>query len=177
MPVISVRVDRRTYEALAKLAEARGVSLYNFVKMLLEAQVSSEVSGEVSSQVSCQVSSEVSYRELERKLSELTSKVSYLEERIRELLTSTAGKSLIGSTTELESVTTSTGNVTTTSGNVGQPRPDANPSGGYEWCKPRSSIKNLEGLVKYIERSLGLEDWWEEDDKICFRTRVRPAKT
>jgi hypothetical protein len=169
MPVISVRVDRRTYEALVKLAEARGVSLYSFVKMLLEAQVSSEVSGEVSSQVS--------YRELERKLSELTSKVSYLEERIRELLTSTTGKSLTSSTTELESVATSSGNVATTSGNVGQPRPDANPSGGYEWCKPRSSIKNLEGFVKYLEKSLGLEDWWEEDDKICFRTRARPAKT
>jgi hypothetical protein len=50
-------------------------------------------------------------------------------------------------------------------------------SGGYEWCRPRSSIKNLEGFVEYLERSLGLEDWWEEDDKICFRTRVRPAKT
>jgi hypothetical protein len=92
MPVISVRVDQRTYEALVKLAEARGVSLYSFVKMLLEAQVSSEVSGEVSSQVSYQVSSEVSYQELERKLSELTSKVSYLEEKLQELLTSTASK-------------------------------------------------------------------------------------
>jgi hypothetical protein len=92
MPVISVRVDQRTYEALVKLAEARGMSLYSLVKTLLEAQVSSEVSGEVSSQVSYQVSSEVSYRELERKLSELTSKVSYLEEKIQELLTSTTSK-------------------------------------------------------------------------------------
>jgi TolA-binding protein len=109
MPVISVRVDKRTYEALVKLAEARGMSLYSFVKALLEAQVSSEVSGEVSSQVSYQVSSEVSYRELERKLSELTSKVSYLEEKIQELLTTTASKT----------VTSNTGNITTTSsGNV-----------------------------------------------------------
>jgi hypothetical protein len=64
----------------------------------------------------------------------------------------------------LESATTSSGNVAST-------------GGGYEWCKPRSSIKNLEGYVKYLERSLGLEDWWEEDDKICFKTRRKPAKT
>jgi predicted DNA-binding protein len=89
MPVISVRVDQRTYEALVKMAEARGMSLYSYVKKLLEAQVSSEVSGEVSPQVSCQVSSEVSYQELERKLSELTSKVSYLEEKINQILGST----------------------------------------------------------------------------------------
>ena len=44
MPVISVRVDQRTYEALVKMAEARGMSLYSYVKKLLEAQVSSEVS-------------------------------------------------------------------------------------------------------------------------------------
>jgi len=103
MPVISVRVDQRTYEALVKLAEARGMSLYSLVKTLLEAQVSSEVSGEVSSQVSYQVS----YRELERKLSELTSKVSYLEEKIQELLTSTASKA-----------TASTGNVADSSGGI-----------------------------------------------------------
>jgi hypothetical protein len=100
MPVISVRVDRRTYEALVKLAEARGVSLYSFVKALLEAQVSSEVS--------YQVSSEVSYRELERKLSELTGKVSYLEEKIQEFLTSGTSKT----------VTSNTGNITTSNGNI-----------------------------------------------------------
>jgi hypothetical protein len=60
---------------------------------------------------------------------------------------------------------------------VGQPKPVTNPSEGYEWCKPRSSIKNLEGFVKYIEKSLGLEDWWEEGDRVCFKTRRRPAKT
>jgi hypothetical protein len=96
MPVISVRVDRRTYEALVKLAEARGVSLYSFVKALLEAQVSSEVS------------SEVSYRELERKLSELTGKVSYLEEKIQEFLTSGTSKTVTGNT----------GNTTTSSGGI-----------------------------------------------------------
>jgi hypothetical protein len=48
---------------------------------------------------------------------------------------------------------------------------------GYEWCKPKSSIKNLEGYVKYLERSLGLEDWWDEGDRYCFKTRRKPAKT
>jgi hypothetical protein len=174
MPVISVRVDRRTYEALVKMAEARGMSLYSFVKTLLEAQVSSEVSGEVSSQVSYQVSSEVSYRELERKLSELTSKVSYLEEKIQELLTNVASKTLASNTSEAiatGSVTASTGNVTSGKGN-----PGVSTSGGYEWCRPRSSIKNLESFVKHLERTLGLEDWWEDDDRVCFKTRRMPAK-
>jgi hypothetical protein len=57
-----------------------------------------------------------------------------------------------------------------------QTKPVANSSGGYEWCRPRSSIKNLEGFIKYVERSLGLEDWWEEGDKVCFKTAKRPAK-
>ncbi len=67
-------------------------------------------------------------------------------------------------------------NITPNTG-ASQPKPSVSTSGGYEWCRPRSSIKNLEGFVKYIERSLGLEDWWEEDDRVCFRTRVRPVKT
>jgi hypothetical protein len=78
MPVVSVRVDRRTYEVLARMAEARGVSLYSFVKMLLEAQVSGEVS--------C--------RELERKLSEPASKAGYLEEKIRGLTTGNPARAL-----------------------------------------------------------------------------------
>jgi hypothetical protein len=55
-------------------------------------------------------------------------------------------------------------------------KPGTTASTGYEWCKPRSSIKNLEGYVKYIERSLGLEDWWEEEGKVCFKTARKPAK-
>jgi hypothetical protein len=58
-----------------------------------------------------------------------------------------------------------------------QPKPVSSSGGGYEWCKPRNSIKNLEGFLKYLERSLGLEDWWEEDNRICFKTRKEPAKT
>ena len=51
-------------------------------------------------------------------------------------------------------------------------------SGGHEWCRPRSSIRNLGGFIKYVERTYGLEDWWEEgDDEICFKTKTGPAKT
>jgi superfamily I DNA/RNA helicase len=150
MPVISVRVDQRTYEALVKLAEARGVSLYSLVKAILEAQVSSEVSGEVS------------YRELERKLSELTSKVSYLEEKIQELLTSTASKT---SSSQAE---------------VGTANPSAqetHASGGYEWCRSKAKIRNLQSFLKWVDGSFGLIDWWDEGDKYCFKTRRKPAKT
>ena len=77
----------------------------------------------------------------------------------------------------LESVTSNTGNVTTSSGNVTANTGNVTSTGGgYEWCRPRSSIKNLEGFVNYLERSLGLEDWWEEDDRVCFKTAKRPAK-
>jgi hypothetical protein len=60
--------------------------------------------------------------------------------------------------------------------NTGQPK-QASGGGGYEWCRPRSSIKNLEGFLEYLRRSFGLEDWWEEEGRVCFRTRRRPAKT
>ena len=46
---------------------------------------------------------------------------------------------------------------------------------GHEWCRPRSSIRNLGGFISYLERRHGLEDWWEEDDRVCFRT-ARPPK-
>jgi hypothetical protein len=88
--------------------------------------------------------------------------------KIQELLTSSASKTLTSSTSKADVA----GEVANSAGN-----PSVSTSGGYEWCRPRSSIKNLEGYVKYLERSLGLEDWWEEDDRVCFRTRVRPAKT
>jgi hypothetical protein len=74
------------------------------------------------------------------------------------------------------------GNMTSVGANIApntgasQPKPVTNPSEGYEWCKPRSSIKNLEGFVKYLERSLGLIDWWDEGDRYCFKTMRKPAK-
>jgi hypothetical protein len=56
-----------------------------------------------------------------------------------------------------------------------QPKPSTVAGKGYEWCRPRSSIKNLEGFIKYVERTYGLEDWWEEgEDMICFKTARPP---
>jgi len=68
MPVISVRVNKRVYDALNKLARENGISLYGYVKRLLEDHVNVRVSAQVSGEVSAQVSS----HEVERKLSELT---------------------------------------------------------------------------------------------------------
>jgi len=87
--------------------------------------------------------------------------------KIQELLTSTASKT----TSSVSKATASSGNATTNTGNV------TSTGGGYEWCRPRSSIKNLEGFLEYLRRSYGLEDWWEEEGRVCFRTRRRPAKT
>jgi hypothetical protein len=134
--------------------------------MLLEAQVSCEVSSEVSSQVSCEVSSEVSYRELERKLSELTSKVSYLEEKIRELTASNLGNP--ASTTNKVAVV------------GGAPSTTNSPSqadGGHEWCWSKSRVRSLQSFIKWVDERFGLVDWWDEGDRYCFKTKKKPAKT
>jgi predicted DNA-binding protein len=88
MPVISVRVSKSVYEVLDKLARENGISLYEYVRRLLEDHVNVHVSAQVSGEVSTQVSSQ----EVERKLSELTSRIntimsaiSALQEADREL--------------------------------------------------------------------------------------------
>jgi hypothetical protein len=88
--------------------------------------------------------------------------------KIQELLTSITSKIPTSSTSKA----VATGEVTSSKGN-----PGVSASEDYEWCQPKSSIKNLEGFVKYLERSLGLIDWWDEGDKYCFKTRRKPAKT
>jgi hypothetical protein len=158
MPVISVRVDRRTYEALARLAEARGMSLYSFVRALLEAQVSSEVSS--------QVSGEVSYRELERKLSELTGKVSYLEEKIQELLAGNPGNPA-----------STASKVVATGGTPSTSNPPSQAGGGYEWCWSKAKVRSLQDFIKWVDGRFGLIDWWDEGDRYCFQTERRPTKT
>jgi hypothetical protein len=59
---------------------------------------------------------------------------------------------------------------------VRRPEPVVSPSGSYKWCRPRSSITNLESFVKRVEKTLGLEDWWEDDDRVCFKTKLKPSK-
>lgn len=44
MPVISVRVGRRTYEALSRLAKERGLSVYEYVRRVIEEYVDSGAS-------------------------------------------------------------------------------------------------------------------------------------
>jgi hypothetical protein len=60
---------------------------------------------------------------------------------------------------------------------AGQPEPAAGTSGGYEWCRPRSSIRSLQGFLEWADGRFGLLDWWEEDGKICLATRRKPVKT
>jgi hypothetical protein len=50
-------------------------------------------------------------------------------------------------------------------------------SGGYEWCRSKAKIRNLQNFLKWVDDSFGLIDWWEEDDRVCFETRRKPAKT
>ena len=47
---------------------------------------------------------------------------------------------------------------------------------GYEWCRSKAKIRNLQNFLKWVDDSFGLIDWWEEDDKVCFETRRKPAK-
>jgi hypothetical protein len=154
MPVISVRVDKRTYEALSRLAREEGVSVYTYVKSLLErhinARVSAQVSGEVSAHESSQVSAQVSYQELERKLSELTSeltsRIASLEERVAKL-----ERALSASTSK---------------GHSDEPASEGRRA--RTRCVPKSSIRSLEAYVKRLEELGVLRDWWEEGDRYCF---------
>ena len=68
MPVVSVRVDKSVYEGLAKLASERGVSLYEYVKSILEAHVSGQVSYEHTSRLLEEVAT------LKKMVEELTQK-------------------------------------------------------------------------------------------------------
>jgi hypothetical protein len=48
---------------------------------------------------------------------------------------------------------------------------------GYEWCRSKAKIRNLQNFLKWVDDRFGLIDWWEEDDKVCFETRSKPTKT
>jgi hypothetical protein len=113
MPVISVRVNKRVYSALNKLAQESGISLYEYVKRLLEDHVNVRVSAQVSGEVSAQVSS----HEVERKLSELTLRLDSALKAIQALQES--DRVLAEKLSALESMvsvlkTSATTNVTTT---------------------------------------------------------------
>ena len=42
---------------------------------------------------------------------------------------------------------------------AGQPEPATGTSGGYEWCRPRSSIRSLQGFLEWADGRFGLLDW------------------
>ena len=73
MPVISVSLDRDTYEELFKLAKKRDVDVYQLVKEALRDLARSGVSAPAR---------------LEARLDELEERVEYLEEKLLELLSS-----------------------------------------------------------------------------------------
>jgi predicted CopG family antitoxin len=74
-----------------------------------------------------------------------------------------------------QTATSSTGNVTANSGNI-QSTAQSKVKAGYEWCRSKAKVRNLQNFLKWVDDSFGLIDWWEEDDKVCFETRRKPAK-
>jgi hypothetical protein len=59
---------------------------------------------------------------------------------------------------------------------AGSRRGEAGAGGGHVWCREKGGVRDLQGLLKWVDERMGLLDWWEEEGMICFRTRVKPAK-
>jgi hypothetical protein len=94
---------------------------------------------------------------------------------------------------KLESVTASAGNITRIAGNVttsagnvasqgatrdkGEAGPGEGRAEGYEWCRSKVKVRNLQSFTKWVDEHFGLLDWWEEGDRYCFKTKKKPAKT
>jgi hypothetical protein len=47
---------------------------------------------------------------------------------------------------------------------------------GHVWCEKKARIRSLQGFLKWVEKTYGLVDWWEEDDRYCFETLEQPRK-
>jgi Ribbon-helix-helix protein, copG family. len=154
MPVISVRIDKKVYEALQKLAREKGVSLYEYVKTVLETHVSSQVSGEVSAYVSSEVSGEVSFRDLVSKLSELTTQLTGLKERIDYL-----ERKLSELTSKQTTSSSSTSTASSSSEKV------------VTKCVEKSKIKNIRAYVEKLKERGVLVDWWEDLEEYCFELK------
>jgi hypothetical protein len=58
---------------------------------------------------------------------------------------------------------------------TGQPEPATSTSGGYEWCRSKARVRSLQSFIKWVDEHLGLLDWWDEDDKYCFKTKKKGA--
>jgi len=46
----------------------------------------------------------------------------------------------------------------------------------HVWCEKKAKIRSLQGFLKWVEKTYGLVDWWEEGDKYCFETLEPPKK-
>ena len=47
---------------------------------------------------------------------------------------------------------------------------------GYVWCEKKARIRSLQGFLKWVEKTYGLIDYWEEEDRYCFETLEPPKK-
>jgi len=48
---------------------------------------------------------------------------------------------------------------------------------GHVWCEKKARIRNLQGFLKWVEKTYGLVDYWEEEDRYCFETLEAPEKS
>jgi hypothetical protein len=47
---------------------------------------------------------------------------------------------------------------------------------GHVWCEKKARIRNLQGFLKWVEKTYGLVDYWDEGDRYCFETLEPPKK-
>jgi cell division septum initiation protein DivIVA len=92
MPTIAVSVKRDVYEALRRLAESKNMSLYEFVKKILEELASTggtatasqlgETSPKIDQLIKAVSILQEADRELERRLAEISARVEQLEKQV-----------------------------------------------------------------------------------------------
>jgi hypothetical protein len=59
---------------------------------------------------------------------------------------------------------------------ISRTKPVTSTNEGYEWCRDKSKVRNLQNFLKWVDEKMGLIDWWEEDNGYCFKTREKPSK-
>jgi hypothetical protein len=78
-------------------------------------------------------------------------------------------------------------NIGTISGTTSTPNIDANATqaaeaarkerSGYVWCEKKVKIRSFPAFLKWVEKTYGLIDHWEEEDRYCFETLEPPKKS
>jgi hypothetical protein len=118
-------------------------------------------------------------RELRDRIRELSQKYGLLYEELLWKALDTLTLSITQSSTQSKTLsnTQSKGGALTQSITQSiEERTGASSSEGYEWCRDKGKVWNLKNFLKWVDDSFGLVDWWEEDDRVCFETRRKPAK-